>query len=154
MRQQDLSMASSRAELIDKGRDAVLDQVVSEEHHEGIGAEVGLGDLDRVRQTERGLLRNISDLAFPAGAVAAGTAYLSLRVSDDDPNLIDAGGLYRLDRIEQDRLVGHGHELLRARMGDRSKPRSPAAAQNQGFHNASALIMPIPLYASRGGLAR
>ena len=50
---------------------------------------------------------------------------------DDDPDLADAGRRHRLDSVEQHGLVGHRHELLRARVGERPQAGAAASGEDQ-----------------------
>ena len=48
----------------------------------------------------------------------------------------DAGRGHVLDPVEQDRLVGDGHELLRARVRDRPQPGARASRQDESLHRS------------------
>ena len=132
--QQDLCVAAARAELVGEAADAVGEQVVAQVHHERLAGHELLGDLDRVRQAERRLLRDVGDRDAPRAAVAERGADLVGGVAHDHADVGDARIADRLDRVEEDRLVGHRHELLGAREGDGAQARAFAACENECFH--------------------
>ena len=52
---------------------------------------------------------------------------------DDDADIPHPRRRHRFDPVEQHRLVGDGHELLGARMGDRAQTRALAPRENQSL---------------------
>ncbi len=52
------------------------------------------------------------------------------------PTCSDARRRHRLDPVEQDRLVGHRHELLGRRVGDRAQARAATAGEDQALELA------------------
>src|SRR6266508_169562 len=62
----DLRVVVAVAELLDQQRDPALDAVIAQEHDEALVAEKVVRDLDRVRQAERLVLRDILDSRAPA----------------------------------------------------------------------------------------
>ena len=138
-REQDESLGRLAAERGHQVHDAVAQQVVAEVHDERGVAQIGLGGQDGVRQAERLVLLDVLDGDAEGRAVARGGADLGARLGgDDDADLLDAGSRHRLDPVEQDGLVGHGHELLCTRVGERTQARARAAGENQ------ALNRPLP----------
>ena len=85
-------------------------------HHEVVVAEVVVCDQHAVREPEGGVLPEVRDLGAPAGAVADRGHDLVGGVADDDADLLDPGLDHVFDAVEEDRLVGDRHELLRARV--------------------------------------
>ncbi len=85
-------------------------------------------------QPERRFLGDVGDLGAEVAAVTEGGADLGTGCPGDDTDLLDAGGDHRLDAVEEDRLVGHRHQLLRPRVGDRSQARAFTASQDQRLH--------------------
>ena len=136
-REQDLRCRLLAVELVDEPVDALVEQVVAQVHDERLIADERLADQDGVRQPARCILLDVGDADAPGRSIADRRANLRLRVTDDDPDVADAGGGERLDSVEQDRLVGHGHELLRARIGQRSQACAATAAEDQPFHYRS-----------------
>ena len=55
-------------------------------------------------------------------------------VADNDADLRDARSDHLLDAVEENRLVGHEHELLGAGVSDRPQPRSRPAREDQTLH--------------------
>src|SRR5680860_1558503 len=79
-------------------------------------------------------LDDVGDLDPEARAVAGRAADLVAGLRrDDDPDLLDAGRGHRLDAVEQHRLVGDRHELLRRRVRDRAQAGALAARKDQTF---------------------
>ena len=74
-----------------------------------------------------------------AAAVAERGADLGPGVAGDDADLLDPGGDHRVDAVEQDRRVGHRHELLGPGVGDRAQARAGAAGEDQRLHTAAAV---------------
>ena len=134
MREEDLGIGIVALELLDELGDAVLDEVVAQVHDEGVTGHELLGDLDGVREAKRGLLRDVGDRDAPALAIAERRHDLFSGIADDDADVGDAGSLDRLYRVEQDRLVGHRHELLGTGERYRAQTGAFAPCKNQGFH--------------------
>ena len=85
-----------------------------------------------MREAERGLLLDVGDRHAEALAFARRLADLAPGLGrDDDPDLVDPGGGQCLDPVEQHGLVGHGHELPGARVGDRAQAGAGAAGEDQ-----------------------
>ena len=133
-RQQDLRRGLLADELVHEVRDALVEQVISEIHHERFIADERFADEHGVREATRGVLLDIGDRDTPGRPVADRRPDFSLRVADDDADLLDAGLRQRLDTIEEHGLVGHGHKLLGAGIRERPEPRASAAAENQSLH--------------------
>ena len=129
-------------EAVDERLDALADEVVAEVHDEVVGAEKVPGDEHAVGQSERLGLVQVGDLEAPAGAVSHRGHDLFGGVADDDADLLDAGLGHRLQAVEQDGLVGHRHQLLGTRVGDRSETGAGAPRQDQRFHRA--FLAPCP----------
>ena len=122
------------AEGHDQLRDPALQQVVAEVHHERARPQEGLGRQHGVRETERLVLEDVGDADPEARAVSGRLFDLAAGLrGDHDPDLLDPGLGHRLDAVEQHRLVGHGNELLGARVGDRAQPRALAPRQDQSL---------------------
>ena len=110
---------AGRQELVDEGSEIVLEHVVAEVHDEVVVAEEVAGDEHAVGEPAGCVLVDVGDLDAEARSVThrrpdlvAGLADL-----DDDRDVFDAGRGELLDAVEDDRLVGDRHELLRARCG-------------------------------------
>ena len=131
--EQDLGVGPVAVELFHELGDPVLDEVVSEEHDEGVVAQELPADLDRVGQSEGGLLLDVGRADAELGAVPHRGPDLLVGVPDHDSHLGDAGVADGLDAVEKNGFVGDGHQLFGAGEGDRSKPGALAAAQDQRF---------------------
>ena len=130
--EQNQGVGAAGAERGDEVLDPALEQVVAEVHDERSRAQEPLGRQHRVREAQRLVLHDVGDADPEAGAVPGGSADLVTRLRrDDDPDLTDAGPRHCLDPVEQHRLVGHRHELLGARVGDRAQTRALAAGEDQ-----------------------
>ena len=136
LRQQDLRVGAAALELVDQVGDAADDEVVAEVHHEVVVAEEVAGDEHAVRQPEWGVLRDVRDPDAELGAVADSGLDLRRGVADDDADVGDAGVADGLEAVEQHRLVGDRHQLLRRGVGDRPQARAGATRQNECFHAA------------------
>ena len=124
-------------------------QVVAKVHDESILAEEIASGEHGVCQAKGRLLANVFNLyiAAPARAITYGGANLEMCVADDNAYIADTGRHERLDRVEENRLVGKRQQLLGASIGKRAKSGTFAAAQNQAFHRSHsfcpARIMPL-----------
>ena len=56
-----------------------------------------------------------------------------MSISDNDPDLADAGSHHRLDAVEEHRLVGHRNELFSRRIGKGSQSASRPAGEYEGL---------------------
>jgi hypothetical protein len=134
-RQQDEGVRLLGAEGRDEVDDAVAQKVVAQVHDEGRVAQEGLGGEDRVGQPERLVLLDVLDRDAEARAVAGRLPDLAAGLGgDDDAHLLDPGGGHGLDAVEEDRLVCHGDELLRARVGERTQSRALPSGEDQAAH--------------------
>ena len=129
---------SGGLERIDELRQALLQEIVAEVHHEVVVAEVVARDEDAVGEAEGRVLVDVGDVDAPARAVTDRGDDLVARVADDDPDLFDARRDHVFEPVEQDRLVRHRHELLRVGVGDGSQPRAGASAEDQTLHVSDA----------------
>ena len=111
-------------------------------------------DQHAVREPEGGVLPEVGDLGAPAGAVADRGHDLVGGVADDDPDLLDPGLDHVFDAVEEDRLVGDRHELLRARVGDRPEPGAGAAGEDQTLHRRSMVGGTLPVRCVLRGAGR
>ena len=117
------------------GDDAAADEVITQKEHERVGADILLRDVYAVRDAERQWLQDIGNARAKLRPVADGLPDLVAGFRrDDDPDLFDARLDEVLDGVEQHRLVGHRHELLRAGIGQRPQARAFAAGEDQTFH--------------------
>ena len=82
---------------------------------------------------QRRVLLDVGDVDAEAAAVADGRHHLLLRVADDDADVADAALDEVLDGVEEDRLVGDGHELLGAGVGEGTQAAALAAAEDQSL---------------------
>ena len=123
-------------EPVDEAAQVVLQHVVAEVHHEVVVAEEVAGDQHAVGQTAGRVLLDVRDLDAELRAVADRSPDLGAGLADDDADVLDAGRRELLDPVEDDRLVGDRHELLGARVRDRTKPRADAAGEDQPLHPA------------------
>ena len=86
---------------------------------------------------ERRVLAEVGDVGAPPGAVADRGHDLVGGVADDDPDLLDPGFDHVLDAVEEDRLVGDRHELLRAGVRDRPEAGAGTAGEDETLHRRS-----------------
>ncbi len=112
----------------------LFEQVVTQVHDEVVVTEKVAGYQYAMRQTERGVLRNERDARTESRAVTERRHHFVARVADDHTDLGDAGRHHGLDSVEEDRLVGHRHELFGARVGDGPQPSPGSAGENESFH--------------------
>ncbi len=87
-------------------------------------------------------LRDVGHLETPRRAVADDVPELAGAVADDEAHLADAGVAHGLEGEEDDRLVGHRHELLGARVRDGAQPAALAARQDESPHPAEDRVRP------------
>jgi hypothetical protein len=138
-RQQDQRLGLLASEGGDEVDDAVSQEVVPQVHHEGRVAEEGLGGQDGVGEAERLVLLYVLDGDAEARAVPGGGANFRARLrSDDDSDVLDARLGHRLEPVEQDRLVGHGDQLLRARVREGAQARALTPGEDQPFQPVSS----------------
>ena len=118
---------TARPELIDQAGDAADDEIVTQVHNEIVVAQEVTRDQDRVGQPERGFLPDIGDIEPERMAIADGPLNGRRGLTDNDPDVGNAGVPYGVKAIEQNGLIGHGNQLLGERMRNRAKPtaRSP-----------------------------
>jgi len=114
-----------------------LEHVVAEVRHEVVVPEEVPGDEDAMSEAERRVLADVGDLSAPAGTVADRGDDLVGGVAHDDADLLDARLDHVLDAVEQDRLVRHRDQLLRAGVGDRPQPGTGAAGEDETLHRRS-----------------
>ena len=109
-----------------------------------------------MREAEGCVLRDVGDPGAECAAISHRGTDLIAGVADDDPDLDDARLDHVLDAVEQDRFVGHRHELLGTRMGDGPKARARAAREDEPFHGAlsSIGVRPAPPGQGRSGQTR
>ena len=142
LREQDLGGGRRGLEPRDERGERLPDQVVAEVHHERLAPEERLGRQDGVRQSERGLLRDVGDPHAPAAPVAHRLADLLVGVADDDPDLLETGRGERLEPVEQDGLVGDRDQLLGRRVGDRPEAGAAPAREDQPAHAHPLAVSP------------
>ena len=111
---------------------AALDQVVAQEHEEGAVLEERARGEDRMGQPAGSVLGDVGRPQPPAlpGADRSLDRRAGLR-RDDDADLPDPRLRDLIEDEVEDRLVGHGDQLLCARVGQRPKPRPPSAAEDK-----------------------
>jgi hypothetical protein len=80
---------------------------------------------------------SVGDVQAEGGAVADGRADLVGGVPDDHADVGDAGRRDGLQAVEQDGLVGDGHELLGRGVGDRPQSGTGSAGEHESLHHAS-----------------
>ena len=119
-----------------EGGEVLLEQVVAEVHHEVIVTQELMRDKHAVRQAERLVLRDVRNAHTKLAAVAHRRHDLGAGVAHDDADFDNARSRHRLNSVEQNRLVGHRDQLLRAGMGDRAQPCAGAASENECFHTS------------------
>ena len=140
-REDDLAVPVALSELFDEPRDASLDDIVTQEHHETLVAQEISAHLDSVGQSLGLLLVNVGDLGVPATASSDGGFDPFGGVADDDADVGDASVADGLDDAEEHRLVGDGYELLGVGVGQWIETGALAPAENQTFHLANTLPM-------------
>jgi hypothetical protein len=134
-REQDQGVGFLAPELIDEVDDAVAEQVVAQVHDERGVAEEWLRREHGVGEAERLVLLDVLDRDAEVGTVARRVADLVAGLRrDDDAHVPDAGGGHRLDAVEEHGLVRHRHELLGARVRERSQARPRTSGENQSLH--------------------
>ena len=131
--QDDLAVHGAVAEGIDQRDDAVTDEVVAQEEDETLVADEVAGDLDAVGDAQGRVLLDVGDTSAEALTVANRCPDLVARVADDDADVGDACLDQVFDGPEEHRFVGDRHELLGARVGQRTQACALAAAQNQAL---------------------
>ena len=131
-------------ERLDELGDALAQQVVAQVHDEVVAVEEVLGDEDAVGQPAGFVLGQVGDADTPLRAVADRRADLVAGLAGDDADVGDPGRGHVLDPVEEDRLVGHGDQLLGARMGDRPQPCPGAAGEDEALHD-------MPFYQESAG---
>ena len=142
--QEDERIRQAGAEALDEGFDAAADQVVAQVHHERLGLEVVPRLPDRVGEAERRALPDVGDPRAEAAAVTHGGGDFAGRVAHDHADLGQARADHALDRIKEDGLVGHRHELLGAGVSDRAQAGARPAAQDEGFQGMPPDEAPPP----------
>jgi hypothetical protein len=90
-----------------------------------------------VGQAQGGVLGDEGDVESPLAPVAHGRSDLLLGLADDHPHVTDARLGQGLQPVEEDRLVGHGDQLLRLRVGDRPQPAALPPCEDQTLHRTS-----------------
>ena len=123
-----------RFETADEISQVLLEKVVPQVHHEVVVAQEVPGYEHGMGQPEGRFLLEVGDLQAPSRTVPHRRLDLRRRVPHDDADLLDTGGGDGLQPVEKDRLVGDGHQLLGAGVGDRPQPRPRASRKDQGFH--------------------
>ena len=142
-RQEDHRVRLLGAERLDEAGDPVAQQVVAQVHHEWRIGQVLLGGQHGVREPEWLVLLYVGDVDPERRAVSHHRSDLAARLRrDDDPDVADAGRGHRLDAIEEHRLVRHGDELLRARVGERPQARAAAAGEDQTLQGLHQYVPP------------
>ena len=133
--QEDLGVAIDGTVLLDQRRDAVLEQVVSEVHHEWGPLHEILGNQNGVGQTARLVLLDVLDAGAEMRSVPDLPADLvsGLR-GDDDRDLLDAGCDDRLDAVLENGFVRDRDELLGRGVGQRAHPGAFAAGEDEALH--------------------
>ena len=86
-RKQDLRRGLLARELIDEMRDAFVEQIVAEVHHERIRSDERLADLDGMGEAARRVLFDVLDTNAPFRSVADGRSDFRLRLADHDPDV-------------------------------------------------------------------
>ena len=117
-----------------KSLSALLEQVVAEVHHEVVRTQEVPGDQHGVGQAQRLRLGEVGDLEAPGRTVADRGPHLRRGVADDDADLLDAGVGDGLEAVEEDRLVGHRHQLLGPGVGDGPQPGAGPACEYERLH--------------------
>jgi len=128
--EQDLALRLLVAEARDERLELLADQVVAQVHAEGVRAQEGLGDEDRVGESQRSVLLDVRHRHAEVPTVADRVTDLLVGLADHDADLADAGSRQRLDPIEEDGLVGHRDQLLGRGEGDGAEPRSAPAGED------------------------
>ena len=84
-------------------------------------------------EAERRVLLDVGDARVKARAVADRRLHFLRRVAHDDGDVLDAGVADGLDAVEEDRLVGDGHQLLGAGVRDGAQASAASAGENERF---------------------
>src|SRR4051794_29325107 len=112
----------------------MLKHVVPEVHHEVVVTEELACQEHTMGEPERIGLVDVGHLDAEPRTVAERGFDLGRRITNDDTNVLYPGVRDLFDDVEQDRLVGDGHELLRTRMRQRTEARTGAAREDQTLH--------------------
>src|ERR671919_1915075 len=125
-----------RLEAVGEAGQPLLQHVVAQVHHEVVLGEELPRDQHAVSQPQWLVLPDVGDVDAPAGSVANRRHDLVAGGADDDADLLDARLDHVLDAVEEDRLVGDGHELLGARVGDGPETAAGAPGEDETFHGS------------------
>ena len=129
--EQDHRVAGPGAEAVDQLGDAVAQEVVAEVHDERRAGQELLGGQHGVGEAQGRLLADVGDAQPERRPVADRRLDLGVRVADHDADVGHPRRAQRVEAVEEDRAVGHRHELLGARVGDRPQPRPRAPGEDQ-----------------------
>jgi hypothetical protein len=132
--EEDLRVRACPLELLHEAGEPLEQHVVAEVHEERLARHELARRQHRVGQAEGGVLPDVGDAHPPPGAVADRGSHLVGGGAHDEAHLDDPRVADRLDRAKQDRLSRDGKQLLRARVGDGSKPRSLAPREDERAH--------------------
>ena len=77
--------------------------------------------------------------------------HLVAGLADDDADLGDPGADHVLDAVEEDGLVGDGHQLLGAGVGDRAEPGAGATGQDEALHKGGGAAAELVVSTGRRG---
>ena len=80
---------------------------------------------------------DVGDVDAPAAAVAHRLFHGGAGIADDDAEILDARFRDGFDAVLDDRLIGHGDQLLGHGVGDGAEARAGATGKDQGFHRSS-----------------
>ena len=134
-RQDDPRSALLRAEVLDRGGQRALDDVVPEHDDGTAAAGEPLGEAERLGDPTRLVLVPVEEAVDPVlVAVAQQTEELArMGPSGDEHELLDAGVHQRLDRPADHRPVVDREEVLVRDLGERVQARARAAGQDHAL---------------------
>lgn len=114
-----------------------MQDVIAQVHDERLAAGELPAKRDGVRNTERGILRDVRDARAECGTVAHGFADLLVGFSDYDGDFLDAGGNEMADREVKHGDVSDRHELLGARVRERAQTATLSSGQHDALHRVA-----------------
>lgn len=134
--QQDAGVHATRTVGLEQVRDAAVQQVVTQVHHEWVITQVFARDLDGVRESAGSVLQNESEVNVWAKmpVLEVTLDFLAGFRADDHADIGDARPHEILDGVIEVGLVGNWDELLGARVRQWAEPRTLATRENQAFH--------------------
>jgi len=146
--QHDQALGRRAPKLLREGNDATAQEVVAQVEDEGVAAQEAFADLHGLRDAQGRRLLDVGDLQAEVAAVAHGSHHLLPRIADHDANAADAGFGQALQGVEEDGLVGDGHQLLGSRVRERTQSGALTPAEDKTLQLAMAIGHGYPIAGS------